>query len=258
MRVIIQPTHGLCNRLRVVFSYYRYAQDHDQPLVVYWDPCRECEGFFLDYFEPLPGATFYREKPAKGVVVNYRGYEWHPEYNPYSAFIYDGLSLNMRMQSVQSRLWARLGDPRTMVALHVRRTDHTSHALSHNQFTTEEDFFRYVDLYPQHNVLLATDNAATQQTFLERYGSRRVLCGTLIQPSDRLRQTSVEEAVRDLFACVQAAHFKGSGWSSFSDLIHQLRLYHCPGPCKPRGLSVHQEAQRIVQGQGEDAGGAIP
>jgi len=225
MVVVIEPTEGLCNRLRVVFSYYRYARERNLPLVVYWHPSPECDGFFLDYFEPLPGATFHREPPSKGTVVDYHGYEWHPDYNPYSIYLYKGLCLNARMQQALDHLWTRLGNPETMVAVHVRRTDHTSHALRHGQYTTDEAFFRFVDKHPDHRILLATDNAATQQTFFQRYGRHRVRCPTLIQQTHQLRQTSVYVAVLDLFACVEAAHFKGSGWSSFSDLIHQLRFH---------------------------------
>ena len=50
---VIKPSGGLCNYLRVIFSYYQYAQKINKKLVVIWTVTRFCNGFFLDYFEPV-------------------------------------------------------------------------------------------------------------------------------------------------------------------------------------------------------------
>ena len=47
---VIHPRGGLCNYLRVVFSYYIKARKLNQELVVIWKITSECNGFFLDYF----------------------------------------------------------------------------------------------------------------------------------------------------------------------------------------------------------------
>ena len=223
--MIIETRQGLCNRLRVTFSYLMYAKSIRQPLFVYWAPCPACDGFFLDYFEPLPGVTFFKEPPPPTARLDYSGDHWHPHYNPYQTFIFNGLVLNARMRLRMERLWHGLGDPSDMVALHVRRTDHSRLAKQHGEYTEDQVFFDIIDRNPEKKVFLATDNAKTQDQFCKRYGTDRIFFQTPIHPQPRavLRKTGLEEAVLDLWACVDAHDFKGSGYSSFSATIEQLR-----------------------------------
>ena len=44
-----------------------------------------------------------------------------------------------------------------------------------------------------------------------------------IQPSISLRQTSIEDAIIDIFTCIDSLEFKGSGFSSFSATIYQMK-----------------------------------
>ena len=41
---------------------------------------------------------------------------------------------------------------------------------------------------------------------------------------DDLRQTSLEDSILDLYMCMHSYKFKGSGWSSFSELIELKRV----------------------------------
>lgn len=221
--IVIETVLGLCNRLRVVFSYHRYAQSVKRTLVVYWVPDTACDGFFLDFFEPLPGVVFYREKPSNA-RVDYVGHEWHPLLNPYTTFIYEDLRLTPRMMDKINGLWDRVGDPSGIVALHVRRTDHTDLAKAHGLYTEDHTFFDVVDRNPEKRVYLATDNPKTQRLFVERYGMDRILWNIPMQAKNKKqRKTGVEDAIIDLFVCVEAHDFQGSGYSSFSDTILQLR-----------------------------------
>ena len=40
------PTGGLCNYLRVIFSYYEYAKTINCKLIVVWKKTNACNGFF--------------------------------------------------------------------------------------------------------------------------------------------------------------------------------------------------------------------
>ena len=40
---------------------------------------------------------------------------------------------------------------------------------------------------------------------------------------NHFRQTTLEDSIIDLYMCVYAAKFKGSGWSSYSEMIDVLR-----------------------------------
>ena len=70
---------------------------------------------------------------------------------------------------------------------------------------------------------LATDNAATQRRFRERYGPAAVVCWDMI--SDRpgvLRQTEQEDALADLWLLAACKERHSSNFSSFSQLAHIL------------------------------------
>ena len=46
-----------------------------------------------------------------------------------------------------------------------------------------------------------------------------------IHPNKDLRQTSLKIAIVDLYMCINSTNFKGSGWSSFTSTISQIRNY---------------------------------
>ena len=71
-------------------------------------------------------------------------------------------------------------------------------------------------------VYIATDNYETQQTFINFYGDRLIY--KKIEPSTNLRQTSLQDAVVDMYVCAGAKYFLGSVKSSFSDTITYLQL----------------------------------
>jgi len=65
---------------------------------------------------------------------------------------------------------------------------------------------------------LATDNEETQKMFLNKYGDRIAVCDYITnKPSNR--QTTVEFSIIDLYLCINALDFFGSGYSSFSGFI---------------------------------------
>lgn len=188
---------------------------------MYWTPSWACEGFFLDYFKPLEGVTFHTSTSLFSNTV----YKIHPDYIHDRNLLKD-LKLNDRMEREMADLWDRIGAPSEMVAIHVRRTDHTELAKKNQCFTTDEEFFEFVDRYPDKKIYLATDNSETQEMFVERYGKDRVVYNMpilAIGDDPKIRQTSIKDAVIDLFACARALHFMGSGYSSFSSIIHNLK-----------------------------------
>ena len=81
----------------------------------------------------------------------------------------------------------------------------------------------------------ATDNAATQQDLSAQLrfadGTSRMRVLPSIGQQARLRHTSVEAAVVDIFTAAQARVFKGTYRSSFSDAI--LHLRRCTGRTHP-------------------------
>jgi hypothetical protein len=84
-------------------------------------------------------------------------------------------------------------------------------------------FFSFLDKHSNMNIYLATDNRDTQDIFVNKY-STRIKCLKWINPTNNIRQTTLKDAVIDIFTCIKAKEFMGSGWSSFTDLINDLRI----------------------------------
>ena len=109
------------------------------------------------------------------------------------------------------------------ISVHIRRTDHIKYATQNNHFTTDEDFYNYIDKFDiNKNIYIATDNEITYNDFKKKY-SNRIKFDYHIVNKDSFRQTSLHDAIVDLYMCVYADDFMGSGYSSFSHLINILR-----------------------------------
>lgn len=214
---IVKPDGGLCNYLRVVFSYWLYCKREGKNLGVIWSITDECPGFFLDFFEPLEGVEFFKEDPE--LPIDYSGNRWHPDYNPYIMNIYNGLNLLQVFKMKLSMIQLTLGN---YIAVHIRRTDHMWLAIAENTYTDDNEFISFINEYPDHNLYIATDNRDTQDHFYALYKDR-IKVIEFITPTSSLRQTGLEESILDLFICIHSDHFKGSGWSSFSATINQIK-----------------------------------
>lgn len=223
MTLVIMPEGGLCNMLRVVFSWYGKARKEGNKLIVCWALSDACNGFFLDYFEPVNNIQFIKGYSPQ-VKYDYRGCGVLEEFN--NPNMYAALKPKANILSRINANIIELAEThsRGYIAIHVRRTDHISHAITNNKFTTDEDFFEFLDKQPREmNIYLATDNLGTQELYTARYG-KRIKAMKWITPSRTLRQTSLEDAIVDIYTCTRASAFLGSGWSSFTDLINALRM----------------------------------
>lgn len=221
-KIVVWPSGGLCNKLRVTLSYFVEAQLQNKELHVIWDTTEHCPGYFLDYFEPIDGITFYRSN-ENNLKLDYKGSAWHPDHNYRTKFeMYKNLKVLPHIQSKIEDNILLLGN--NYVAVHVRRTDHVELAKKNNAYTTDDDFFNFIDEHKQvESLYVATDNQVTFDMFKARYDSKMKLDYTDEQSVASIRQTTIEQSIIDLFTCVYADQFKGSGWSSFSGTILSLR-----------------------------------
>lgn len=221
MTLVIMPEGGLCNMLRVIFSWYAKAKKEGRELIVCWALSDACPGFFLDYFEPVPGIRFIKGYNP-GAKYDYQGCGVLEEFNHPSMYA----ALNPKAH-IQAKVDANIAELRAsgagFIAIHARRTDHIKDAMANNKFTTDSTFFEFLDKQPRTTyIYIATDNLKTQEIYKARYGNR-VKGMTWITPTHTLRQTDLKDAIVDIYTCVSANAFMGSGWSSFSDLINDLR-----------------------------------
>lgn len=205
---------GLCDRLRVIFSYQNPLRQSGQELVVCWQTNEACPGQFLDLFEPIPGITFTTD--ATG--ANYVGSRGVVANDPRMRYLLHDLRplpyLQDRIAEVQSRL------PDRYAAVHVRRTDKLATDTA-RELTRDEEFFAFLDGHAG-PVFLACDNAATQHQFQQRYGDRLVTAAPIV-PTTALRQTDLAHAVVDLFVCAHAYHYLGTNLSGYSILVEIMQ-----------------------------------
>jgi len=223
MSIVILPTGGLSNMLRVTFSYYMKALSENKKLIVIWIPTDACPGYFIQFFN-IPYkmeiiSVFDEHKISQISSIEYNGCFVHPNFNFPS--MYNNLSPNTNIfTQVQNNI--TLLENR-YIAVHIRRTDHIAMAKSENQFTSDVEFIHFLDTYPDYNIYLATDNRQTQDIFHNKY-KHRIKTIKFINPLQRqLRHTTLEDAIIDIYTCFNATIFKGSGYSSFTDLINDLR-----------------------------------
>ena len=218
--MLIKAFGGLCNRLRVILSY---LASNTSGVKFIWEVNSEVSyGHFRECFEPIEGVEFV-EKPTEPIdittfdVCGNAPRDWHHQFSK--------LTPKPHIEKRVRELQARLKTP--YAALHIRRTDHVELAKQFGRYTSDKEFLDFIrSIKNSLKIYLATDNASTQIAFRNECGESVVYAEDILQ-SSRVRQTSLEVAVIDLFVCAGSTVFKGSGFSSFSESVEWLRA--CSG-----------------------------
>ena len=215
--IVIKTHSGLCNRLRMVFSFYYLSLEKKEKLYVIWTPQGNCPGFFLDYFHPIDNIEFVKKNTKKYKITNNEN--WCEKYSPYKMYVYEKLKPLPNIQKIINKNMKLLNND--YIAVHIRRTDHKP---PKHRYTSDEDFIDFIEKNKNKNLFIATDNYDTQKKFYDKY-KKQIKVLNFIHPNKDLRQTSLKIAIVDLYMCINSTKFKGSGWSSFTSTISQIRNY---------------------------------
>ncbi len=251
--VIIQPSGGLCNRIRVINSAWELARRRKDRLVVLWYLCPELNCSFEDLFLPVrepgikiinirslrdPRKLFYQLTSSQrfgnddilasktdGILHDdfYRSlkkrvyiFTWEHFYPSHD------YSLYVPVPGLQKRIDAFTGNfaPRC-VGVHIRRTDN---AVSMGKSTTEQfiaEMKKELTSHPESRFFLATDDQAEEELL------RREFPGKIISNEHRtIDRNSVEgmkDALLDLYCLAASDKLIGSYWSSFTDIAADMR-----------------------------------
>lgn len=205
----VVPREGLCNRLRVMFSWLAEARSRGSRLKVFWKDDDRCPGHFLDVFAPIGDVTFLKHKPRH---IDYEGYA-RLKSVPHNGELYRDLSPLLCVTKSVAKF------PHN--AIHVRRTDFAESCSTLRYYRHDIDYARFIEQcrFP---VYLATDNDDTQDAFYRLFEAK-VFWHRRIHKCQQLRQTTVRHAVIDIMSCVNALSFFGQPGSAFSELIQALR-----------------------------------
>lgn len=212
--MIIEPTGGLGNYMRTVFSYYSKCIKNNEKLTIIWKITDEMNGFFLDYFEPIDNIIFLQEN--NGLKVDYKGCYMAKGYEP----DYSQLKLKPYLQKKITEYKNTLNNK--YISVHIRRTDHIQLARSKNAFTEDSFFITFIKQNPTLPLYIATDNRDTQEIFKNLFPNQ-IKIMNIIENLNVRRKTSLEQAIIDIYMCVYSMRFRGSSYSSFTNLIQKIR-----------------------------------
>jgi len=211
--ITVHAKSGLSNKIRVILSYLYRANIEGKKLKIIWLVDDECPEIYSNLFEPIENMTVI------SIDSNYDYSTWDSDNDEYINNKYHKLLKPLpQIQSLIDLNKNELGDK--YIACHIRRTDAFDHPV--HKIKSDEEYMNFIDNYdPNMKIYIATDNKETQDIFLDKYYNRLLI--KKIIPSDKLRQTSIQDALIDIYTCVGSEYFMGSSGSSFSNLINDLK-----------------------------------
>lgn len=210
---LIHVHGGLANRLRAIVSWKATVG----PITVAWKPDGQVAfERFTDAFKPLDGVTFI-DNAAEATVSTYEPHPNAPKGWERGYLDLEPISV-MPVGAVE------------YAAIHMRRTDAIAYQVECGLHESDGVFLDWCLSQPCRAVFVAADNGTTQRLMvdaLERSGRRALTHGPIKERPDQdepeVRNTGLVRAVWDIQACVGAKFFRGSGASSYTNLIHTLR-----------------------------------
>jgi len=215
--IVVCGICGVGNKVRVLLSYLYKARKENKKLIFYWQYEKDaCPEYYSNLFQNIPDLIIRND--CIYIDCNYIGYD--EENKDYiDAKYYSLLKPIPILQNKINEYKQNLNN--YYIACHIRRTD--SIGGSSFKHSTDEDYMNYIDSYDSNlKIYIATDNRDTQDIFIKKYGDRLFI--KPIIPSTNVRQTSVQDAIIDIYTCAGANYFMGTEGSSFSDMIKYIRL----------------------------------
>jgi hypothetical protein len=208
---------GLNNRIRVLLSYFYKANIENKKLKVIWIKDGECPDEYNNLFEPIEPIVIINIKEEDVDFETWTNDNDIYVTEKYLKLLVPILSIRNTIDEYKERL------NNNYIACHIRRTDIVMHeGQPWYKPKTDQEYMKFIDSHDNNlKIYIATDNKDTQDVFIKKYGDRLVI--KKIIPSNELRQTSIQDAVVDMYICVDAKYFLGSSGSSFSDTILYMR-----------------------------------
>ncbi len=232
--MIILLRHGLANRLRTIVGFTYVARMLNIPITFYWGMNdAECNGLFSDLFEPYL-TTIHECNPVEhNVIPTFIGQATIQDILKMFSITTD-VSMIEKEYYLQFRVKPHIleavetfftnNDGRcakgskqyyNFAAMHIRRTDHIDLAKRFDSYTDDDEFDTFASKcrHDGKYVFLATDSHDVQKKYKWCKTYKNII------PSNKLRQTTLADALIDALIASKCVRFKGSGFSSYSRLI---------------------------------------
>jgi len=208
---------GLCNKLRVILSYLYQANQEGKKLKIIWIVDNECPDKYNNLFENIENIEIVYNKMPN---MDYDNITCAGLKNDYIKKKYYKLLKPLpEIQSDIDETKKILGEK--YIACHIRRTDALIHNMYKNKIKDDKEYIKFINSHPfDLKIYIATDCRDTQQTFIDLYPERLVY--KKIEDNNNFRQTSVQDAVKDIYVCAGATYFMRS-FGSFSTTIEHIR-----------------------------------
>lgn len=224
-KIIIKPMGGLCNRLRFIFSFIKKLIDEEKleetELYIIWRKNDSCNGYIKNFIENIKNVYFTTKTKTKnkinirssGIVEGYHKINYMEDFPLY---LKDDIYQKIR------NFLKKIGDK--YISLHIRKTDLEENLLKNKKknITNDEEYIKFIEEHKGKKIFLASDNKDTQNKFRKLY-KNRLLVYEDIKCSNDLRQTTIEHSIIDLFICILSYSFKGTYYSSFTNMIILIR-----------------------------------
>lgn len=251
MRILVRG--GLSNRLRTIIGFWFIADKTNDTCQVIWktnDPT--CNGRWEDIFQtclhdkslvvisrdesPHEDYNFAGHSTIAGTILSHAKFLL-PADLQHTKTTFEDVFKSQFHKNLERTYYSRLpirhdlmrlateyiektfrGKP--FVAVHIRRSDHTVLAKSVGAFTTCDEFDEFIVKHANKGfqTYLATDDIIIQEKYRGTCCMYKPIC--VATAKMHLRQTSLQHAMVDILIASHAVHFKGSGYSSYSKLIH--------------------------------------
>lgn len=217
----ISVDNGLCNRLRSLFSGLKYARENNLKYNVHW-PVHptECPAKFSDLFHPVRYVNFV-DTPVEPFVkcnkwIGPRGTQLNHNYDPHEQEWFQDLR---PIKTIQDRV-DQILKLNLSTAVHIRSGPR--YIKMAEIFGCYKPVDQYIDeLSNISKFYLATDRPETQQLIESKYPDKITYDKQITNQSTRVAEnlSYVQDAVVDLFVCIQTQHFIPSPMSSFSEVV---------------------------------------
>lgn len=250
--IIIQPSGGLCNRMRVINSGWRLARERREKLLVLWNCNPELNCPFDELFRPVtefkitnirsvadPRKLFW-QKTARTYLTNEEllahrtpegcldpGYveslrkniyiftwEWFYPSEDYHLFV-----PTEPLQARIRQMTARFGP--SCVGVHIRRTDNQPAIGKSSTDAFIRSMHRELSLHPDTMFYLATDDRQEEELLRARFPDR--ILSNQNRCLRRDTKEGIQDALLDLYALASARRIIGSYFSSFTDIAADMK-----------------------------------